>query len=269
MRSLSAGLALVLSLTTAVAAQDGARTIDPGMSKADVVARLGAPAAERRAGDFTYLFYHNGCERSCGMSDVVVLEGDAVVDAIFRSPGRSYSGESSSPRSAQPVKNVDGSAAPAPRPRRQAVPAAEAEGRMQGRSRGALIEGRAPADRPAADAGAARVGGIRVAPASANPPTDGAAPATPASPNPARAEALRRAPHDSAVRTPQAPALGAPVPRDSSYVPGIARQGRPVPFQGARPGPGDSIRLDSARRARARADSAARARGDTSRPATN
>ena len=267
MRPLAIALALALSITTTAVAQDGTRTIDPGMSKADVIERLGPPAAERRAGDFTYLFYQNGCERSCGMSDVVVLEGDAVVDAIFRAPGRSYSGESSSPRSAQPVKNVDGSAAPVtPRPRRRAQPATDADGRMPAGSRGGLIEGNVPADRPAADAGAARVGGIRVAPATVIQRADSAPAVTP---NPERAEALRRAPHDSAVRTPQAPALGSPIPRDSSYVPGVARQGRPVPFQGARPGPGDSIRLDSARRARARADSAARARGDTSRPPTN
>lgn len=265
MRIFFTAVVLIGSLATAAAAQDGTRTIDPGMSKADVIERLGPPAAERRSGDFTYLFYANGCERSCGMSDVVVLESDAVVDALFRAPGRAYSGESTSPRSAQPVKNVDGSAMPAtPRPRRRASPASDSDGRMPAGSRGALIEGNAaPAARPGAEAGAARVGEIRVAPAAQGAPS-GAAPAV--TPNPARAEALRRAPHDSAVRTPQAPALGAPAPRDSSFVPGVAREGRPVPFQGARPGAGDSIRLDSARRARARADSAARARGDSSRP---
>lgn len=72
--------------------------IDPGMQKAQVVARLGAPAIERTNGDATYLFYKNGCERTCGMNDVVVLNKGAVVDAVFRSAKRAYSGASSSPR---------------------------------------------------------------------------------------------------------------------------------------------------------------------------
>ena len=72
--------------------------IDRGMSRAAVVQRLGEPAAERTAGNATYLFYRNGCERKCGMNDLVVLENDAVVDAIFRAPSRRFTGESSSPR---------------------------------------------------------------------------------------------------------------------------------------------------------------------------
>jgi hypothetical protein len=72
--------------------------IDPGMSKALVVARLGAPALERSAGSATYLFYRNGCERTCGMNDVVLLDKGIVVDAVFRSAKRRYSGTSSSPR---------------------------------------------------------------------------------------------------------------------------------------------------------------------------
>ncbi len=72
--------------------------IDPGMSKAMVVQRLGAPVIERTAGTSTFLFFRNGCERTCGMNDVVVLEQDAVVDAVFRSAKRRYSGSSSSPR---------------------------------------------------------------------------------------------------------------------------------------------------------------------------
>ena len=72
--------------------------VDPGMAKAQVIAKLGAPAIERTAGDATYLFYRNGCERTCGMSDVVILDKGAVVDAVLRSPKRHYSGASSSPR---------------------------------------------------------------------------------------------------------------------------------------------------------------------------
>jgi hypothetical protein len=46
----------------------------------------------------TYLLYKNGCEKTCGMSDLVVLDSGKVVDAVFRSPARRYSGTSSSPK---------------------------------------------------------------------------------------------------------------------------------------------------------------------------
>lgn len=76
----------------------GQAVVDPGMTKAQVVAALGAPAMERTAGDATYLFYKNGCERTCGMNDVVLLSKGAVTDAVFRAAKRRYSGTSSSPR---------------------------------------------------------------------------------------------------------------------------------------------------------------------------
>lgn len=88
-------------LAVAVAASDpgqGPATIDPGMSRAQVVAKLGEPLSTRSYEGHTYLLYKNGCERSCGMSDLVVLDSDKVVDAIFRSRARKYSGTSSSPR---------------------------------------------------------------------------------------------------------------------------------------------------------------------------
>src|SRR5206468_10874225 len=56
------------------------------------------PDASRVSGDFKYLFYHNSCIRTCGMDDVVILQKDSVVDAMFRSADRSYTGKSSSPR---------------------------------------------------------------------------------------------------------------------------------------------------------------------------
>lgn len=92
---------LALALLCAVAAPSAAqapRSIDPGMSEAKVVERLGEPDATRSAGDFKYLFYRNGCIRQCGMDDVVILQKDSVVDAMFRSADRSYTGKSSSPR---------------------------------------------------------------------------------------------------------------------------------------------------------------------------
>jgi hypothetical protein len=72
--------------------------VDPGMTRAQVVAALGAPAIERTSGDATYLFFKNGCERTCGMNDLVLLSKGAVVDAVFRSAKRRYTGASSSPR---------------------------------------------------------------------------------------------------------------------------------------------------------------------------
>jgi hypothetical protein len=83
-----------LPLTAAAQAKG---TISPGMSRAKVVAALGAPATERSAAEFTYLFYRNSCGRQCGMNDLVILQRDSVIDAIFRSPNRHYTGTSSSP----------------------------------------------------------------------------------------------------------------------------------------------------------------------------
>jgi hypothetical protein len=94
--------ALVFALLCAIAAPSGAqapKSIDPGMSEAKVVERIGQPDASRVAGDFKYLFYHNGCIKQCGMDDVVILQKDSVVDAVFRAAERAYTGKSSSPRS--------------------------------------------------------------------------------------------------------------------------------------------------------------------------
>ncbi|MFI5310152.1 MAG: hypothetical protein ACHQQ3_02875 [Gemmatimonadales bacterium] len=85
---------LFLALPPALSAQ---AVVDPGMSKAQVIAKLGPPAIQKSSGNSTYLYYKNGAERKVGMSDLVVLEGDKVVDAVFRSSARKYSGTSSSP----------------------------------------------------------------------------------------------------------------------------------------------------------------------------
>ena len=71
-------------------------SIDPGMSKAQVIAKLGKPASEHSNGSSTFLYYKNGQEKKMGMSDLVMIENDKVVDAVFRSSGRKYSGKSSS-----------------------------------------------------------------------------------------------------------------------------------------------------------------------------
>ncbi len=102
MRSLVVPFLLLAAVAPAAGAQVTPATVDPGMTKAQVVERLGAPAAERSRGNYTYLFYENGCERECGMTDLVTLESDTVVDAIFRAPHRTYAGISSSPVATTP-----------------------------------------------------------------------------------------------------------------------------------------------------------------------
>ena len=68
------------------------------MTKAQVVERFGKPAKESKRGDFTYLFFSNGREKQVGTADIVILEADKVIDAVLRSPRRTYTGKSSSPR---------------------------------------------------------------------------------------------------------------------------------------------------------------------------
>jgi outer membrane protein assembly factor BamE (lipoprotein component of BamABCDE complex) len=103
-------IALFASVLMALAAgavrPAAAQSIDPGMTKAQVIERLGYPAAERTSGAFTYLFYQNGRERAVGMSDLVTLQNNAVVDAIFRSPERQYTGRSSSPEGVMPANSA-------------------------------------------------------------------------------------------------------------------------------------------------------------------
>jgi hypothetical protein len=92
-------LAVIVSLASvaSVASAQKASTIDPGMTREQVVATLGEPLSARQFQGYTYMLYRNGCEKKCGMSDLVVLDSGKVVDAVFRSPARHYSGTSSSP----------------------------------------------------------------------------------------------------------------------------------------------------------------------------
>jgi hypothetical protein len=85
----------------AIAASSGAAqavAIDSAMTKAQVIERFGKPASERTRGEFTYLFFSNGREKQVGTADIVTLQADKVIDAVLRSPRRTYSGKSSSPR---------------------------------------------------------------------------------------------------------------------------------------------------------------------------
>jgi hypothetical protein len=83
-------------------------TVNPGMSEREVYEIWAAPAAVRRVGEYTYLFFRNGCEYTCGTMDVVTLQNGHVVDAIVRWDGHRYSGESSSPPGRVPFPNPGG-----------------------------------------------------------------------------------------------------------------------------------------------------------------
>lgn len=84
-------------------------TVNPGMTRDQVVAVWGVPVAERTDGSHTYLYFRNGCEVTCGTFDVVFLDSNKVVDAIVRGPGHTYSGVSSSPTARTPQDARPGS----------------------------------------------------------------------------------------------------------------------------------------------------------------
>ena len=81
-----------------VPAASHAQQIEAGFSRKQVEARLGPPAAVRTVGEYTYLFYNNGCEIKCGQHDIVTMRGDKVTDAVLRGKGRTFGGKSSSPK---------------------------------------------------------------------------------------------------------------------------------------------------------------------------
>jgi hypothetical protein len=83
--------------------QSGVPSIDPGMTQQQVVSRLGPPDEQGVAGFYSYFYYDNGCGKKCGMDDLVILEKGIVVDAIFRSKNRVFTGVSSSPHDLPPV----------------------------------------------------------------------------------------------------------------------------------------------------------------------
>jgi hypothetical protein len=87
---------------------DDTGTVNPGMSEREVYELWAAPAAVRRVGQYTYLFFRNGCEYTCGTMDVVMLQDGKVVDAIVRWDGHRFSGESSSPPGRVPFANPGG-----------------------------------------------------------------------------------------------------------------------------------------------------------------
>jgi hypothetical protein len=81
-------------------------TIDPGMTREQVIAVWGEPVTERFTDRNGYMFYRNGCEIACGMYDTVLLEGNQVIDAVIRGAGHVYSGISSSPPGRMPEETL-------------------------------------------------------------------------------------------------------------------------------------------------------------------
>ena len=91
--------------------------------------RWGPPVTERKQGQWTYLYFRNGCEYSCGTFDVVFLDNDQVMDAVVRGPGHTYSGNSSSPAGRVPEKTPTTLTVPAQTtPQEQPVAPAPAPG---------------------------------------------------------------------------------------------------------------------------------------------
>ena len=96
--------AVTVAATRPLAAQAPDNQIDPGMSKVQVIEHLGKPQSASKTDTLLFLYYKNGCEKTCGMLDLVILVNDKVVDAIFRDPNRHYTGQSSSPMALTPVE---------------------------------------------------------------------------------------------------------------------------------------------------------------------
>ena len=97
---------LMAAALLAAASPAAAQTISPGMTTAQVRSLLGDPVTVRNLGDWSYLYYLNGCAVRCGSDDVVFVRNDRVVTAVFRTARRRFAG---------PVAGValDGTADPA------------------------------------------------------------------------------------------------------------------------------------------------------------
>lgn len=76
----------------AAASPAAAQTISPGMTSAQVRLLLGDPVTVRNVGDWSYLYYLNGCAVRCGSDDVVFIQNDRVVAAVFRTGSRRFAG---------------------------------------------------------------------------------------------------------------------------------------------------------------------------------
>ncbi len=68
---LAALSAFAATAALAAAAQTKDNVIDPGMSKTQVIEHLGQPQSLKTSDTTLYMYYRNGCEKTCGMNDVV------------------------------------------------------------------------------------------------------------------------------------------------------------------------------------------------------
>lgn len=234
-------LALLLSLAAASApliAQESERTIDPGMTREQVIERLGKPLNERKSGTATFLFYGNGCERTCGMNDLVVLDDGRVIDAIFRAPSRRYTGESSSPSGVSPQRTAPGAEGdPAATVRRAGrggiIIATPAEGEETGPPAATVtgVEVSAPGAPPQREPAPRPAGGTAGVPLGGNAPQITA----PGGNAPQVTAPGGNAPQPSTLGGPGGGSAGAPPA-------GSQRPIMPVPLPGAKVNPADSVR---------------------------
>jgi len=156
---------------TGVASASSGGTIDPGMSRAQVIERLGKPSTIRTYQGSTYLMYPNKCGKACGMQDIVILDHDVVVDAVFRSPNRHYTGTSSSPEATRANSRTQ-------RNQPLAVPVAQpgaAERVTPGITHAPADSSQTPTSQPPADSSAT---------ATSHPPADSSASSTSHPPKP-------------------------------------------------------------------------------------
>ena len=114
---------VVLMAPRVATAQTKPVSIDPGMTKEQVLARLGNPSEESHSGSFTYLLYNSDCGAKCRQDDLVVLERGEVTDAVFQSGKRTYTGQSEEPPALQPaVQRASPTARVVPAPIRASTP---------------------------------------------------------------------------------------------------------------------------------------------------
>lgn len=217
-------MTLLASLAFAVAvplgAQEAEQTIDPGMTRDEVVEHLGKPLNERKTGNAWFMFYRNGCERTCGMNDLVILEDGKVVDAIFRSPSRHYSAASSSPTGVRPEPTAgDGGGT-------------SAVNRVRKSGRGGLVVA-SPSEPPASSGAQATVTGVEV-----NAPQIGSPEAATPAPRPAAQRPVMPVPLPGAKINP-ADSVRALTPD------------RPTAIPGAKVNPADSARAEEIRKQQA------------------
>lgn len=127
-RPLLLAAALLLLAAPAAAQTVRAQTVRAGMTAAEVRAALGQPALVREVGEWTYLYYANGCAPRCGSDDVVFVQGGRVVAAVFRTPRRRFVGP-------PPSAALEGA------PARTRAPGAQGEAEAPGAAQGRRVEG--------------------------------------------------------------------------------------------------------------------------------